>query len=109
MNLNNSGIITPEFRNAAHHIVAGTARLAQDARDVLYKFGVGINDAVDGVFLPTVRGVSEAAYHPALHTKDYYAWVNNMLSGAQSREQVIEILQEIAKILTNGHLEDYIK
>ena len=55
MNLNNSGIITPEFRNAAHHIVAGTARLAQDARDVLYKFGVGINDAVNGVFLPTVR------------------------------------------------------
>ena len=63
---------------------------------------VDINDAVNGVFLPTVKNVSEAAYHPSLHTKAYYKKVTELLSSAQSKEKVIEILNDIAEQLQNG-------
>ena len=105
-NMYEEGIKAPEYKNAAHHIVAGMARLAQDSRDVLTRFGIGINDAVNGVFLPTVKGVSNAAYHNTLHTEAYYKWVNSLLSDAQSREEVINILKYIADCLTKG---DYIR
>lgn len=55
-NMISAGMEVPEYRNAAHHIVAGTAQKAQQARAVLEKFGVGINDAINGVFLPIERG-----------------------------------------------------
>ncbi|KKP63777.1 MAG: hypothetical protein UR61_C0065G0003 [candidate division WS6 bacterium GW2011_GWE1_34_7] len=37
--------------DAAHHIVAGGSRFAEKTREILKKFGVGINDAVNGAFL----------------------------------------------------------
>lgn len=56
----------------------------------------------NGVFLPTVKNVSEAAYHPSLHTKAYYEKVTELLSSAQSKEDVIEILNDIAEQLQKG-------
>jgi hypothetical protein len=38
--------------SAAHHIVAGTAKIAADARAALRRFGIALDDAVNGVFLP---------------------------------------------------------
>jgi hypothetical protein len=97
-----AGKIAPTFQNAAHHIVAGTAKAAEPARLILQKFGVGINDAVNGIFLPTVRGVSNAAYHPSIHTAKYYETVNTMLSKAQTKAQATQILKTIADMLSKG-------
>ena len=68
----------------------------------MLKFGVDINDAVNGVFLPTVKNASEAAYHPSLHTKAYYEKVTELLSSAQLKEDVIDILTDIAERLQKG-------
>lgn len=98
--------IAPRFGDAAHHIVAGRARAAALARAILARFQVNINDAGNGVFLPTRRvgaAASGRAYHPGLHTNRYYRAVNEALSEATSKEQVIAILRDIAaKLQTNS-------
>lgn len=101
-NLIEAGIKVPDYPNAAHHIVAGSSKKAAEARAILLNFGVDINDAVNGVFLPMVKNVSDAAYHPRLHTKAYYEKVTELLSSAQSKEDVIEILSDIAEQLQKG-------
>ena len=45
----------PDFPNAAHHIVAGKAPSAEAARQILLEYGVDIDDAANGVFLPTIN------------------------------------------------------
>lgn len=72
------------------------------SRDILEKFGIGINHHANGVFLPTVKGVSDAAYHPSLHTKDYYEKVEMLLGKAERPEDVFSILEFIGKELLNG-------
>ena len=52
--LEGAGIARPA-ESAAHHIVAGGAAAAAQARAVLQRFGIGINDAANGVFLPATR------------------------------------------------------
>lgn len=101
-NLIKAGVKVPDYPNAAHHIVAGSSKKAAEARAILLNYGVDINDAVNGVFLPTVKSASEAAYHPSLHTKAYYEKVTELLSSAQSKEDVIEILSDIAEQLQKG-------
>ena len=60
---------------AAHHIVAQTDWRAQEARDILQREGIDINDADNGVLLPS-------EFHQALHTDAYYATVNQVVSNA---------------------------
>lgn len=50
-----SGISVPDYPNAAHHIVAGNSPKASEARAIMQKFGIDINDASNGVFLPTKK------------------------------------------------------
>lgn len=90
---------------AAHHIVAGNARLAAPAREVLQKFGIGINDAKNGVFLPATKASPNptgAAVHSTLHTGSYYANVNVRLMRAKTRIEVENSLEEIGQILLQG-------
>lgn len=86
----------PDYPNAAHHIVAGSSPKAAEARAILQKYGVDINDAANGIFLPTVRDVAEGAYHPSLHTDSYYRKVTELLSSAKSKDDVLDILEDIA-------------
>lgn len=77
-NLKAAGVERP-IGAAAHHIVAGAARVAQPARDVLQKFNIGINNAVNGVFLPAnVNSPNPAGstVHSTMHTNSYYMLVN---------------------------------
>lgn len=80
---------------AAHHIVAGSAPDALAARVVLQNYGIGINDAANGVFLPTEQ-------HVRLHTNSYYDAVNNALVNAKSKDEVIHILGTIKSRLKSG-------
>ena len=86
---------------AAHHIVAGDAPGAEKAQKILEDFGIDINDASNGVYLPT-NDFSGGANHRTLHTNEYYDKVNTELGFAQSREEAIEILNDIAQRLANG-------
>lgn len=89
----------PDYKNAAHHIVPILMARAQKARDVLIKFGIDLNDAVNGVFLPTVKNVSNACYHCALHTEEY---IESLLEECTTVEEVYEVLMFIAEKLLNG-------
>ncbi len=101
-NLIEAGIEVPGYKNAAHHIVAGSADRAKEARAILQKYGVDINDASNGVFLPTVKDVADSAYHPSLHTDAYYRKVTDLLSGANSKGDVLDILDDISEQLIDG-------
>ena len=103
-----AGQTEPTYKNAAHHIVAGTSPQAEEARAVLEKYGVDINSAENGVFLPTEKGVSNAEYHPSLHTNEYYLKVNVLLSEADSREDILEILETIKELLLEGFFRLYV-
>lgn len=94
--------VKPSFKHAAHHIAAGFSKKAAEARRILKKYGIDINAAENGVFLPIQKGVSKACYHPKLHTNAYYKRVNDMLQKARSKDDVIAILDDIAEQLLNG-------
>jgi hypothetical protein len=67
---------------------------------------IGINEAVNGVFLPadlSSANVLGATVHATLHTSKYYSTINAMLQRATSREEVIAILGVIRdKLLAGG-------
>jgi hypothetical protein len=77
---------------------------------VLQRFGVHIDDAANGVFLPKngqVPNPTGAMTHTKLHgefREEYYAAVNNLLSRAKSRDQVIQTLGHIRDRLLAGGL-----
>lgn len=92
---------------AAHHIVAFKSYkgAAVPAQLVLAKFGIDINSAENGVFLPdkpNVPAVGTPMYHRDLHTKRYYDEVNLRLAAATTKEEAIELLDEIRTELLNG-------
>ena len=100
-----AGDITPDYQNAAHHIVPSTdGRYAKaiQCRDILTKYGVDINSANNGVFLPTVENVSKATYHGALHNAKYYDKVHSLLSQAKSYDEVVDVLSIIKTSLLKG-------
>ncbi len=101
-NMISAGKNVPDYSNAAHHIVAGKAANAEGARQILEKFDIDINHSGNGVFLPTKKGVSDAAYHPSLHTDVYYQNVERRLKEATSRDEALSILNDIATELQEG-------
>ncbi len=101
-NMVQAGYTEPGYPNAAHHIVAETSPKAATAQAILAGFGIDINSAENGVFLPTQEGVSSADYHPSLHTDLYFQRVTADLSQASNRTQAIEILDSIRTRLMYG-------
>ena len=90
---------------ATHHIAAGGAPRAKPAVKILEDLEIGIDDAVNGVYLPNSKAAAEAsglAYHRGLHTNKYYDAVNARLRGSASKEEAIERLGEIASELVAG-------
>jgi RHS repeat-associated protein len=103
-NLVRAGTSRPA-QTAAHHIVAGGAADAAPARAVLQRFGIGIDEAANGVFLPSnLKSVNPtgAAVHSTVHTERYYRAVNQLLGRATSRQQVIQSLNYIRQRLLSG-------
>lgn len=72
----------------AHHIVAAMDHRAGRARTLLFKWGIGINDADNGLYLPkkwssTVPGLEDATAHEVIHTTPYYIAVTAKLRAAR--------------------------
>ena len=112
-NLQQVGVKRPPGDIEAHHIVAGTSRHHHDARVVLQRYGIDINSANNGVFLPSC-GTSGAigAIHCGGHTRDYFDAVAERIvtAGASGKIAVLnelgsiklELLQGTMKINTRG-------
>lgn len=96
----------------AHHIVASGHghRTAERSRRRLYAWGIGINDADNGVYLPGTRGVivltlQKAVWHDDLHADvDYCLHVDRRLSFAdQTNQQSGRLaLREMRQEMTEG-------
>ena len=87
----------------AHHIVPVNAGKLDDVRAKLESFGIGRNDAPNGVYLPGVRGSeAEGAYHRSLHNNDYYNQLNRDFLNVNSRQQALDTLNDIRSQLLNG-------
>jgi RHS repeat-associated protein len=101
-NLVRAGHVRPRG-TAAHHIVAHGEPLAQRAQQVLQRFGVHIDDAANGVFLPHYpSSTAPGMYHRTLHTHAYYAEVNRRLGRARSAAGVQHELAQIRSELLAG-------
>ncbi|WP_159025290.1 RHS repeat-associated core domain-containing protein [Streptomyces pluripotens] len=104
-NMEAAGTVRPP-ETAAHHIVASTSPKAAAARQQLAKFGIDINDADNGVFLP--RGSasvnpSGASVHSRIHTNDYYTYVNDMIGGARNAGEARDVLGYLRSQLQGGY------
>lgn len=69
----------------AHHIVAQQDWRAENARRLLYQWGIAINDADNGMYLPRYRsssvpGLPNAPAHQIIHTALYFLAVTQVLS-----------------------------
>lgn len=107
-NMINEGIAEPDYPNAAYHIVPATAQAqeAETARSILENCGIDINDAANGVFLPTESGHGLATIHSGRHTNAYIKEVLRRLQFANSanRSEVEAVLYSIMRDLLNGTL-----
>ena len=69
----------------AHHVVAAGDKRARRSRTILFRWGIGINDADNGVYLPKkwasqVPGLDEATAHEVIHTTAYHLAVTSRLA-----------------------------
>jgi len=87
----------------AHHIVPVNAGKLDNIRAKLKSFGISIDDAPNGVFLPGVRGSeAEGAYHRSLHSNDYYNQLQRDFQNVGSKNDAIDVLDRIRGQLLNG-------
>ena len=98
---------------AAHHIVPpddGRYPNAEDLRDILKRCDIGLNDAINGVWLPYVETGAhcKGVYHPGLHgnSSGYYQKVLNRLNteyerGADQEESCANVRDELGRIKEN--------
>lgn len=104
VNMKHAGIEKPiDYSSAAHHIVAkgATDINAVKSREILQKYGIDVSNAANGVYLRTTKEVTEGAYHPSLHTQDYYQLVYDQLKTPSSKEEVLSNLYLIREGLEN--------
>ena len=99
-----SGVSRPA-ESAAHHIVAGADHRAEASRKILQGFDIGIDDAVNGVFLPrnlAAANPTGAAVHSNIHTKLYHETVEELLVRTTSRDEAIRVLDVVRSSLLSG-------
>ena len=116
-NMKLDGQTTPPYPNAAHHIVAANASTADYAKGILEQYGIGINDAENGVFLPYAMNeyVGNEMMHVGSHKNTYYNYVNDYIqSGIENivtsgrevtRNDIVGMLDDIRQGLLNGKVK----
>ncbi|MGX9707556.1 PrsW family glutamic-type intramembrane protease [Laceyella tengchongensis] len=115
--LKQAGEAKPRSWYAAHHIVPGNESenpAAVMARQIFDQFMLDpnrnyshlddpINSAVNGVWLPQRRGIGNEAYHPKIHTDQYYNELLRRLQRVQTQEDLIQVLQRIKRELQQNN------
>lgn len=91
---------------AAHHVIEGSDPAASKSREILKKFHIGINDAENGVLLPTDElSIYKGAIHNTQHSEKYSLYVYNKIKNVKSQQELISKLTEIKRSLVNGSLD----
>lgn len=85
----NKGQTRPDYTDA-HHIVGRLDIRAEVARGYLFNWGIGINDADNGLFLPRyattkIASMPNASNHQGLHTETYYLAVTMRMFAVADR------------------------
>ena len=96
----------------AHHIVAAQDTRARRSRTLLFKWGMGINDKDNGLYLPKkwsseVEGLEEATAHEVIHTFAYHLAVTTRLRGTRPSNQTEgrKTLVDIKSQILNNEFE----
>lgn len=96
--------------SAAHHIVPAGAPGSAKARKILQKYGININSAINGVFLPGRLfidfDVKNAIIHNGPHPSEYIRAVNDRILQADANggeQAVINELKDMKKSLLSGN------
>jgi A nuclease family of the HNH/ENDO VII superfamily with conserved AHH len=94
--------------SCAHHIVAHRDPEATSSRTLLYGWGIGINDADNGVFLPSkgpgLPGYPNAPRHDPHHRATYHVAVYMQLRRGRDVESGRQRLRSIKTQLLSGAL-----
>jgi hypothetical protein len=77
----------------SHHVVAAQDTRAKRARTLLFRWGIGINDADNGLYLPktwasVVPGLEDATAHEIIHTTAYHVAVTFKLQTTRPSNDV---------------------
>lgn len=96
-NMEKAGVHAPP-RYEAHHIVPSTSQndAARQARDILEQWGIDINNADNGIFLP------KSIHNGLANDHKYMNAVLEDLRQATSRDDAARILQDIGQQLLDG-------
>lgn len=92
----------------AHHVVSAQHPLAMEARGILFRNGIGINDADNGTYLPStaatrVKELPNAFPHQSVHTPEYYTNVNQDIRLAEV-VPILDITQELRMAQSGGEV-----
>lgn len=94
-------------QNQAHHIIGNET---PKAAAILQKYGIDINDPMNGIFLPSSGNSGlKGTVHKGRHKQDYYNYVENLFLNCKSKEDCYEVLDKIKSDLYNGKIELYNK
>ena len=93
-NIRNATGTTRHTLADAHHIVSSGHPRAEESRRILFDWGIGINDADNGVYLPKkwlpkLQGLEKATAHEMIHSPDYYFEVEARLAVIQFEDTQI--------------------
>jgi hypothetical protein len=104
-NLVKIGIPRPKGDVDAHHIVSWDHEGAENLRNMLNNAGIDIDEAANGVFLPTNQKIADihpelGPSHKKIHTPDYYTAVEARLANKTAAQMRFE-LQKIATELVD--------
>jgi len=106
-NLRNAGDYPPKGYEGyePHHMVPSNAGgpAMEAVRQRLQSFGINLNDAVNGVWLPTSRSAEGApgAYHPRLNNDEYNRAIEQAFRNVTTRQDAEATLRDIKTQLQN--------
>ncbi|MBR7977021.1 RHS domain-containing protein [Burkholderia vietnamiensis] len=105
-NLEAAGTARPA-NSAAHHIVGDTASKAGPARRILAKYGIDVDSAENGVFLPNRNNTDgmSGILHNGRHPDAYFDAVNQLITRADAfggKQAVLDELKNIGQKLSSA-------
>ena len=77
-------------------------------RKKLKKYGIDINEAINGIFLPSNnRSGLRGTIHRGGHTQDYYDYIEQNFANCTCKKDCYEVLDKIKMELYKGKIQLY--